>query len=242
MGLDGTVAGVRHVAHDVLPSTNAEALRLARLGEDSPLWITAGRQTAGRGRRGRVWVSQPGNVHATLLLNAPAPAARWPELSFVAALAIVDAVTGAAADGGNAVAIKWPNDVLLDGKKFAGVLVEGECGSSLAAVAVGIGINCVSHPKLAAYPATDLVAAGVRVSRADLFAGLSTAMLQRLEQWNRGAGFPAIRADWLARAAGREQQVRVRVGERELIGFFETVDPAGRLVLRLPDGAREHIS
>src|SRR5260370_9238900 len=90
-------AGVRHVAHEVLGSTNAEALQLARQGEHGPLWITADRQTAGRGRRGRAWISPPGNLHASLLLTQPATAEHWPQLSFVAALAIHDAFVAVAA-------------------------------------------------------------------------------------------------------------------------------------------------
>src|SRR6266540_721448 len=123
-----TAAGMRLVAHDVLGSTNAEALSLARQGERGPLWITAGRQTAGRGRRGRAWVSEPGNLYASLLLTDPAPAEHWPELSFVAALAIHDAVAEVAAAIRPQLAIKWPNDLLLGGEKFAGILTEGEGG------------------------------------------------------------------------------------------------------------------
>src|SRR6185312_4475632 len=94
MRLDPTAeaAGARLVFHDTIGSTNAEALRLARLGERGPLWVAAGSQTAGRGRRGRTWVSEPGNLYASLLLNDPAPPAHFPELSFVAALALRDAV------------------------------------------------------------------------------------------------------------------------------------------------------
>src|SRR2546423_7378341 len=140
-------AGVRLVVHEVLGSTNAEALNLARRGEPGPLWVTARRQTAGRGRRGRTWISPPGNLYATLLLTAPAPPERWPQLSFVAALAIHDAVIAIAAGLAPRLAIKWPNDLLLDGAKFAGILIEGQGGGDASnAVAVGIGVNCATHP------------------------------------------------------------------------------------------------
>src|SRR5215472_14856534 len=86
-----TAAGVRHVAHVVLGSTNVEALHLARQSEHGPLWITADRQTAGRGRRGRAWMSPPGNLHASLLLTQPTPSAAAPQLAFVAGLALHDA-------------------------------------------------------------------------------------------------------------------------------------------------------
>src|SRR5947209_14326325 len=233
-----TAAGVRLIAHEVLGSTNAEALNLARQGERGPLWITAERQTAGRGRRGRAWISQPGNLYASLLLTAPAPVAHWPELSFVAALAIHDAVVEVAADCARLLAIKWPNDLLLEGAKFAGILIEGEGGDGGdgGAVAVGIGINCVSHPADTDYPATDLAAAGAPVSREKLFAVLSAKMLGRLAQWNRGDGFSTIRADWLARATGVGADIVVRLAEREIIGRFEALDETGGLMLRLPDG------
>src|SRR5215470_17413677 len=110
-----SAAGVRLVSHELLTSTNTEALELARRGERGPLWITAGRQSAGRGRRGRSWTSEAGNLFASLLLTDPAPAEHWPELSFVAALAIHDAVAEAAPKLRPQLFIKWPNDLLLAG-------------------------------------------------------------------------------------------------------------------------------
>lgn len=227
---------MRLVAHDVLGSTSAEAQRLAREGERGPLWVTAGRQTAGRGRRGRSWISEPGNLYASLLLTGPSPVEHWPELSFVAALAIHDAIVEVAAGLKPQLAIKWPNDVLLAGAKFAGILVEGEGGED-GAVVVGIGINCASHPAGTDHPATDLAAAGARVSPETLIAALSVKMLGRLAQWNRGEGFSTIRADWIARAAGLGEDVRVRLADREIVGRFESLDERGNLLLRLPDGS-----
>src|SRR6267142_4792177 len=149
-----SAAGVRLVSHEVLISTNTEALALARAGERGPLWVTAGRQSAGRGRRGRTWTSAAGNLFASLLLTDPAPPEHWPELAFVAALAIHDAVAEIAPPLRAQLAIKWPNDVLLAGKKFAGILVEGE-GGGQGVVAIGIGVNCASHPNETDFPATD---------------------------------------------------------------------------------------
>src|SRR5215468_3520615 len=228
-----TAAGVRLVAHEVLGSTNAEALSLTRQGERGPLWVTADRQSAGRGRRGRAWISPPGNLYASLLLTGPAAAEHWPQLSFVAALAIHDAVVEVA-DLKPQLAIKWPNDLLLAGAKFAGILIEGE--GDVNAVAVGIGVNCASHPADTDFPATDLTAAGAAVSPATLFSALSIKMLGRIAQWNGGEGFSTIRADWLARASGIGEDVRVRLAERELVGRFEALDEAGALVLRSADG------
>jgi BirA family biotin operon repressor/biotin-[acetyl-CoA-carboxylase] ligase len=236
-----TAVGVRLVAHEVLGSTNAEALNLARQGEHGPLWIVAERQTAGRGRRGRAWISEPGNLFASLLLTAPAAPEQWPQLSLVAALAVHDAVAEVAARLKPLLAIKWPNDLLLGSAKFAGILIEGE-GDDDGAVAIGIGVNCASHPADTDYPATDLAAAGALVSPAMLFGPLSLKMIGRLAQWNSGEGFSTVRADWMARAAAIGEEVRVRLSDRELSGRFEALDESGSLVLRLPDGHVEIIT
>jgi BirA family biotin operon repressor/biotin-[acetyl-CoA-carboxylase] ligase len=236
-----SAAGVRLIAHDQLGSTNAEALSLARRGERGPLWVTAGRQSAGRGRRGRAWKSERGNLYASLLLTDPAPAAHWPELSFVASLAVHDAVAEVANALRPQLSIKWPNDLLLAGAKFAGILIEGE-GAEEGAVAVGIGVNCATHPADTDYPATDLAAAGAAVAPETLFAALSVKMPGRLAQWHGGEGFSTIRADWFARAAGVGEEIRVRLADREIAGRFEALDPAGRLVLVMADGNSEAIA
>jgi BirA family biotin operon repressor/biotin-[acetyl-CoA-carboxylase] ligase len=234
-----SAAGVRIVSHELLTSTNTEALALARSGERGPLWVTAARQSAGRGRRGRTWISEAGNLFASLLLTDPAPAEHWPELSLVAALAIHDAVAEVAPAIRPQLAIKWPNDLLLKGAKFAGILTEG---AGTEAVAVGIGVNCTNHPSDTDYPATDLAAGGANVPAATLFAALSVKMMGRLAQWNQGEHFATIRTDWLSRAAGLGDMIRVRLPDRDLAGRFETLDDAGRLTLVLDDGSRETIA
>jgi BirA family biotin operon repressor/biotin-[acetyl-CoA-carboxylase] ligase len=236
-------ARVRLEALEALGSTNEAALAQARAGEPGPLWITASRQTAGRGRRGRAWVSEPGNLHATLLLTDPSPQHRAAELSFVAALAVHDAIVALAPIVAPRIAIKWPNDVLIDGAKCAGILIEGEgAGAAPLAVAVGIGVNCAHHPRDLAFAATDLAALGLAVDPEGLFLVLSRTMLDRLAQWDRGNGFPAVRSDWLQRAAGLGGNIRVVFGDRELEGRFETLDAAGRLMLRLADGTPQAIA
>src|SRR5262249_41147373 len=137
-----------------------EALNLAKAGEKGPLWLTARRQMAGRGRRGRIWVSEPGNLYASLLLTGFAPIERAAELSFVAALAVYDAILEAAVPVAKSLALKWPNDVLINFKKVAGILIEAEGAN----VVIGIGVNCSHHPSGTMYPATDLVTEGVRIS------------------------------------------------------------------------------
>jgi BirA family biotin operon repressor/biotin-[acetyl-CoA-carboxylase] ligase len=239
-----TVAGFRLHAHDIMTSTNAEALTLAatEVAPAGPLWITARRQSAGRGRRGNVWVSPSGNLYTTLLLRDPAPPLRAPQLSFVAALAVFDAILDCAPGLGGRLKLKWPNDVLCGGAKLAGILIEGRGFDTGLSVAIGIGVNCQQHPTQTSYPATDLAAEGVGVAVDDLFAALSGAMLRRLTQWRRGEAFAEIRGDWLARAAGMDADMRVRLPDRELFGRCEALDDSGRLLLRLQDGGLEAIT
>lgn len=231
-------AGARLISYDTIGSTNAEGLALARSGEHGPLWITAKTQTAGRGRRGRTWVSEPGNLYTSLVLTDPSPPDRRAELSFVAALALHDAIGARIPGVSSRLLLKWPNDLLIDGCKFAGILIEGEGDT----VVIGIGVNCADHPAGTDFPATDLASAGLRASPEKVFEALSGAMAKRLDQWDRGAGFAAVRADWLKRAASVGHDIKVAVNEGTRTGRFETVDDRGCLVLRLPNGTTETIA
>jgi BirA family transcriptional regulator, biotin operon repressor / biotin---[acetyl-CoA-carboxylase] ligase len=242
MDLDPSAAraGVGLFAYNDIDSTNAEALRLARAGETGPLWITARTQSAGRGRRGRSWISAAGNLYATLLLTDPSPSDVAPQLSFVAALALYDGIIALAPDLKPWVNLKWPNDVLCEARKVAGILVEGE-GTPLV-VAIGMGVNCAHHPEDTDYPATDLRASNASISAENLFCALSGTMMRRLAQWDRGQGFDVIRQDWLVHASGIGDDIRVQLSDRQLTGRFEALDKAGRLILRLSENCVETIS
>ncbi|MBN9554147.1 MAG: biotin--[acetyl-CoA-carboxylase] ligase, partial [Alphaproteobacteria bacterium] len=143
--------------YEEIDSTNEEARRLIAAGETGPVWLTASRQTAGRGRRGRAWESAGGNLAATLLLRPVGPQAQWAELSFAAAIATAD--MAAALASGARIALKWPNDVLADSKKLAGILLETGNGPK-PALAIGIGVNLAHHPEGTEFPATSLAALG----------------------------------------------------------------------------------
>lgn len=222
--------GVRHIALDTIGSTNAEALARVRAGERGPLWITAEAQTDGRGRSGRLWTSPQGNLYATLLLTEPCAPAQAPQLAFVSGLALHDAVAQRAPELAAQLALKWPNDLLLGGAKLAGILIESESVPVFSA-AIGLGVNCASHPDDTPYPATDLRTVGVDVGPKLLLEALSVSMQQRILQWRRGEGFAQIRADWLACAAGLGEQIRVRLPDREFFGRFGGLDDSGRLLL-----------
>jgi len=249
----------------MIGSTNEEAAARARQGERGPLWITAEAQTAGRGRLGRSWNSPPGNLYASLLMSDPAPFDRAPELAFVAALAVRDAIVAEAPALAPRLGFKWPNDLLLEGEKCAGILLEGAVspGTSLAVV-IGVGVNCAHHPPMDAggepgdkpglprlapfgeqgvlFPATDLRAHGADITPQQLFKRLSATMCRRVAQWDRGRGFSAILGAWLSAARGLGEQIRVRNGSGEKIGRFVGLDPFGRLVLELSDGGMEKMS
>ena len=239
---DGKRTGVRHIAYETLGSTNAEALALARAGERGPLWVTAARQTAGRGRRGNAWASEPGNLYASLLIADAAEARNLPELCFVVALAARDSVCAVEPALGRLVKLKWPNDLLLDGAKLSGILIEAESIGSASVTVIGIGMNCAHHPVATGYRATDLAAHGACVAPEQLFAALTDAMMVRLAQWDCGAGFAATRLDWLNHAAGIGAEIVVRLANRETAGLFESLDDAGRLMLRRPGGELEAIT
>jgi BirA family biotin operon repressor/biotin-[acetyl-CoA-carboxylase] ligase len=230
--------------HGTIGSTNAEALALASNGERGPIFVAAERQSAGRGRRGREWISEPGNLYATLLISDPAPPAISPQLCFVAALALHDAVLDDCAGLAPArLQLKWPNDLLLDGKKLAGILIEGTAikGGSLAA-AIGFGVNCRHHPAETQFPATDLTESGFASTPQTLLPRLGARWEQRAMEWNRGTGFAAIREAWLLRASGVGGAIEVRLPEQNLGGIFESINEQGALILRREGGGREIIS
>ncbi len=213
--------------YDEIDSTNQEARRLAAAGEMGPLWLTATRQTAGRGRRGRSWEMAEGNLAATLLLRPDRSQGEWAQLSFVIAIAAADTMAGFA----NArIALKWPNDVLADGKKLAGILLETANGPS-PALAIGIGVNLAHHPEGTEFPAISLAALGTKIPSTDVaLAALAASFVKWYEIW-RAQGFDAIRQAWLARAAGLGSRIRARLATEERSGMFEGIDENGALLL-----------
>ena len=214
-----------------LGSTNDDAMERGRAGDPGGLWIVAARQSAGRGRLGRVWSSPPGNLFASLLLVDPAPPDRAPQLGFVAGVALIEALREVAG-AGDRVALKWPNDALFDGGKLAGIVLEASQlpGGAFACV-VGVGVNCASHPAGLPYPASDLSEFGARASRENLFPAFADCFARWFDKWSGGDGFPLVREAWLASAAGLGAQIEVARGDGRLKGLFRTIDSRGRLVL-----------
>lgn len=211
-----------------LDSTSLEAKRRSALGEAGPLWIVALKQTAGYGRRGSEWLQEEGDIAATFLYRAEAPADRLPQLSFVAALALVEAISRFAPRA--PLALKWPNDVLANGAKIAGLLLEHVGDAPL--IALGAGVNIVSAPRGMAYPTARLLDFMTEAPPAPrgFVEALDETFAFRRRQW-AGEGFRPIRTDWLDRAAGRGQSMRVNTPGGVVEGVFEDLDLSGALIL-----------
>lgn len=233
-------AGIARILLPETDTTNAEAARRAASGHP-PGWILAGFQTAGRGRRGRPWVSPRGNFHATLLMHPSGGPAQAALRSFIAALALHDALselTGLP----QALALKWPNDLLLNGGKVSGILLESlGARSGVDHLAIGIGVNLIAAPDPdqvepnAVPPVSILAETGKRITPETLLDHLAAAFA-RYEALLAAQGFDPIRSAWLARAARLGETIHARIGTTTHTGTFETIDPTGALILRRPEG------
>ncbi|MGA0531575.1 biotin--[acetyl-CoA-carboxylase] ligase [Hansschlegelia sp. KR7-227] len=233
------------VAYDTVGSTNAEGLSLAREGR-GPIWVVARAQTDGRGRRGRSWSTERGNLAASFAAQIDVPAATAATLGFVAGLALEAALRSVAASlepRTSRPELKWPNDVVVDGAKLAGILLEADqLPDGRLAIVIGLGVNVVSAPDDLPYPATSLRARGDRATAEELFEALTDTFVTWYDTWDEGRGLAAIRKAWMARAAGLGSEVVVDLGARTIRGRFESIDDRGRLVVRAPTGVATAVS
>lgn len=228
---------------DETGSTNADALNAARAGDGGDHWFTARRQLSGKGRQGRAWISEPGNLYASALLIDPAPVSRISTLPFVAALALHAALCCLEGMDRHELRLKWPNDVLVNRSKVSGILLEiDRLPDGRAAVAVGFGVNLAHHPDPALYSATDLKALGLNVEPIAMLGKLAAELAAVLEAWDNGRKFAAIRQEWLRHARGVGEPIRVNLPGRTLDGIFRDIDMDGCLLLVHKDGNQERIS
>ena len=232
--------GCRHVALDEVDSTNLQARRLYEAGERGPVWISAASQSAGRGRAGRSWQSAPGNLYATLLMEFAVSPAIAAQAGLVAGLGVHDAVMRHAGKGAQ-VKLKWPNDVLANGRKIAGILCEtlGTGAGGALAMAIGCGVNLASYPQHSAYGATSLSELGADLTPERFLFSLAATMDARLAQWNSGSGFDLIRQAWQERAAFMGQPVTIDAQTGLVAGKFAGLAEDGAAVLLLPGGGRQ---
>jgi BirA family biotin operon repressor/biotin-[acetyl-CoA-carboxylase] ligase len=227
--------GWRVIRFDAIDSTNEEARRRALAGETDSLWIVAEEQTAGRGRRGRTWISSKGNLYASALMIDPCAPAIAAQLGFVAGVALARAARDL---GATEIGLKWPNDLMSHGAKCAGVLIEGfSLGSGRTACVVGIGVNCAHAPEGLGYATSCLTrAGGEAVSPGELFERLVERFGEALDAWRAGEAFDRIRGAWLDYALGLGGRIAVQNGTAQREGVFEGIDAAGRLLMRSERG------
>ena len=227
--------GWRLIALDSVGSTNDEAGRLAEAGAVEGTVVWAREQTGGRGRRGRRWVSPVGNLYSSTVLRPDCSAARAAELGFVAALAVGDIIARH-----RTVRLKWPNDVLVDGGKIAGILPESSIAQDgrVDHVVMGIGVNVGFAPQLPEmrYPGAML---GGTVEAA--LEKLAAAMASWLARWRR-EGFDTIRQAWLVEAGPIGAEVDVKLGEELVRGRFAGIDFDGALLLDTQSGPRKIVA
>ena len=207
-----------------------EAQVLGRAGAPDGTVVVARRQTAARGRQGRAWVSPEGNLHVSVLLRPGLPVARLTELGFVVALAVADVVDDALPD--RAARLKWPNDVLVDGAKVAGILVE--LAQDGAAV-VGVGVNVAHGPVAVPYPATSLRDLGRALEAEAVLSALLEALEVRLALWLT-EGFAMVRVAWLARGPAYGETIRLRRGEEISEEVYAGLDVDGALLIQTESG------
>jgi BirA family biotin operon repressor/biotin-[acetyl-CoA-carboxylase] ligase len=224
-------------------STNAEARRRAEAGAAEGTLIRAVRQTAGRGRRGRRWASPPGNLYLSLILRPELPLCEAALMTFLAALALGDALAESVPPMTD-ISLKWPNDVLVNLRKVAGILLESSLRADgrLDWLVIGVGVNVAHFPEDADYPATSLHFEGAEAVTVDqVMAAFARHFLRWSDDW-RHRGFAPAREAWLARATGVGGEVRVRLGSESFTGRFLDLDPSGALLVELEGGARRQVT
>ena len=232
-------AGYRLVRLDTIDSTNAEAKRRADMGEPGPLWIWSARQSKGRGRAGREWTSKVGNLFASLLIRLNCPLQTASQLALVAGIITYETTSKLIAyEGRSKLRLKWPNDVLLDEEKIAGMLLENLANSNDkgTVVVVGTGLNLANHPENLPQPAISLDAYGLTVTPAAALEVLAATTHEWLQRWNEGASFPTIRRAWLDRAGPMGRRLIVRINETQVEGTYAGLNQDGSLRLKTEDG------
>lgn len=229
------------LSFDSLDSTNEEAKRLAKGGGCHGAVVWAKRQTAGKGRLGRDWVSQEGNLFVSVLLQPQKPLAEFSQLSFVAAVAAMESIKPLLAEKSRPQC-KWPNDILLDGKKLGGILLESfQAPESGTWVVVGVGINIDSAPPKTEFPATCLKDSGVElVSAKIVLSRFIHHFIEYYNLWNE-KGFTPVRKEWTEHAWKMGERLCARIPDGNIEGIAESIDANGSLVIVTADGAKRHI-
>lgn len=225
---------------DVVDSTNSEALRLASSMPAGDFVIITREQTGGRGQKGNSWISVEENLHMSILLTSSANPKDHPQLSFLAANALYDSIKYLAKERGVNldIKLKWPNDVLVGGRKVAGILLESISFDDKNYVVIGFGVNVMEAPKIdAGYKSTSLSDEGITLNHADEFMNILVNKFDKLyRQWYAHASFMKTRKDWLRRAYNLNKIITIDDGLHRVSGIFKEIDLDGAIVLQLNDG------
>jgi len=221
-------------------STNEDVKIAAVSGEDEGFAVLAARQTAGKGRQGKQWISPEGNMYLSFLLRPNCPMVDVGFYAFVTALAVCDAVLEFVPNAD--IQLKWPNDVLVDGKKISGILLESSPAPNgvVEWLVIGAGINVKHSPSTASYPTTSLAEAGKQVVSVQQ---VVESFLRHFDYWRQALsekGFVAIRSAWLEKA--KKGPLGVHLADKTLFGEFEDLDENGKLILKLADGSKHSIA
>jgi BirA family biotin operon repressor/biotin-[acetyl-CoA-carboxylase] ligase len=241
----GPASDYRVFAFETIDSTNEEARRLATGGDPGNCIVWAKQQTAGRGRRGRTWVSNTGNLFASILIRPQASLADASQLSFVAALAVknmLETLSDGQSDQ-SGFALKWPNDVLVDGAKISGILLEGASKpgahnepAQTDYLIIGIGINLQHHPEDTPYPATDMLAAtGISLEADKVAVALAASFDEIYREWVAN-GFEPLRKQWLGAAYRLGEAIEVHQNDKRIKGIMRDLDATGALRIEVEDG------
>ena len=224
------------ISMEQIGSTNEEAKRLAKLGEQKTpegtiVWAKS--QTNGRGRRGRKWVSPEGNLYLSLVLRPSEPANKAAQLGFVGAVALCGAL-GEVCEPGIEVYCKWPNDILVFERKVAGILLEFdyEKNSGTSFVILGLGVNLQHYPDNTEYPATSLAEEGQFILSTKLLEAFSRHFMDWTRRWV-DTGFENIRVEWKRLAKGLGQDIEIKLENETLKGKFKDLDANGALLLEI---------
>lgn len=227
------------IALDETDSTNAYAIAAVRQGQHRPpFWVTAKRQTAGKGRDGRAWASVAGNLHASLVVSLDCDVRVAPQVALVAGVGVIDALRtlamGQSVPKIDDLRLKWPNDILISQSKCGGILVQTtpDPATDRTVAVIGIGLNVVAHPPIDGRETTNLTAEGFGGCADDVFSHVALEIDAALQVWDFGTGFSTIRTRWMAAATRIGTAMSVHAGSAITEGFFAGLDEDGALLMR----------
>lgn len=229
---------------DEIDSTNSEAIRLAKSAVTGNFLIWAKSQKAGRGRYGREWHSPIGNLYMSLLLDEDIDIINQAQLSFVTSIAVYETIEFLAQNHNRQldIQLKWPNDVLINGKKIAGILLESIRVGGKSYLIIGLGINIANSPKNIEKPATSLLAQGLDTQSVDEVLNIFVNSFDKhFVDWNQ-SGFTKTRLSWLEKAANLGKIITIDDGRNKISGKFNDIDSVGNIRIILDTGEVKSLS